>query len=77
MITAPRVANVQSAIEYIYPLVADYNAGPRPVKTSSNVNNIVNKRSRVYERRVVQVDADDESDFDGSSMEDSEEDSDD
>ncbi|XP_060558147.1 TATA box-binding protein-like 1 [Ruditapes philippinarum] len=65
-VTAPRVANVQSAIEYIYPLVADFNAGPRSVKTSSSVNNVMNKRLQA-ERKVV----DDESDFDGSSMEDS------
>ncbi|XP_045158182.1 TATA box-binding protein-like 1 [Mercenaria mercenaria] len=67
-VTAPRVANVQSAIEFIYPLVADFNAGPRSVKTSSSVNNMMNKRLH-HERKVV----DDESDFDGTSMEDSDE----
>ena len=66
-ITAPRVANIQSAIEYIYPLVADFNAGPRSVKTSSSVNNMMNKRLQ-NERRVM----DEDSDFDGSSMDDSE-----
>lgn len=69
-VTAPRVANIQSAIEYIYPLVSDYNAGPRSVKNSSSMNNMKNKHQRT-EHKVVDDDLD--SDFDGSSEEDSEE----
>lgn len=65
-VTAPRVANVQSAIEYIYPLVADFNAGPRSVKSSSNsnLNKNVNKHRHVAHQRVVNADEDDDSDFD-------------
>ncbi|KAL4235969.1 TATA box-binding protein-like protein 1 [Mactra antiquata] len=70
-VTAPRVTNVQSAIEYIYPLVANFNAGPRPVKkTKSNTNNFVNKRHITQHVMSPDDDCDDESDFDGSSVDD-------
>lgn len=51
--------------------MADFNAGPRSVKTSSKVNNMRNKHQHI-EHKVVGDDFD--SDFDGDSMVDSDED---
>lgn len=53
VITAPRVANIQSAIEFIYPLVVDFNAGPRSVNTKPAVNEAqLWHKKRRFENRV-------------------------
>lgn len=68
-VTAPRVANVQSAIEYIYPLVADFNAGPRSVNHSANNKKLLNKTRQVQHRHVVNdVDHFDDEDSEYDSM---------
>lgn len=63
-VTAPRVANVQSAIEYIYPLVSDFNAGPAPVKVDNSVKKV---QQIVHKQRAapqVHVPDDYDTDFD-------------
>ena len=80
--SAPRVTNVQAAIEYIYPLVVDYNAGPRSEKPLKH-EDLMNKRKRLANRvHVSQAELDeyredsdidsemDESDFDSDESQD-------
>ncbi|WAR23510.1 TBPL1-like protein [Mya arenaria] len=65
-VTAPRVSNVQSAIEYIYPLVVDFNAGPRPEKLI-NPEQLLNKHKRLANRVHVsqdEIDQYEDSEFD-------------
>lgn len=49
---APAVANVQSAIEFIYPLLVNFNAGPRSETVNSKTNeaHFVNKKRRLDNR---------------------------
>ena len=51
-IAAPRVTNIQSAIEFIYPLVVDFNAGPRLEKSETRISEaqLMNKRRRLENR---------------------------
>jgi len=69
-VTAPCVANVQSAIEYIYPLVCNYKAGPRRI-TSAQLSKIAKQKRQLQQHNrnsfpnVQQYNfADEDEDFD-------------
>ena len=72
--TAPRVVNIQSAIEHIYPLLTDFNIGPRRILPSSkshdNPHRFAHKRKAIeHINPVVYADNDyDSDDLDGTPM---------
>ncbi|XP_052284203.1 TATA box-binding protein-like 1 [Dreissena polymorpha] len=77
-VTAPRVANIQSAIEFIFPLVERFNAGPRAESTVSvNPEKLKNKNrriaNRVHKPELEVEDYESDSDFEDSEDFDSDE----